>query len=158
MHIKIIYCSTFAAVLLSTSCTEQHNPQPHWAQLRNEQALANRAIPKLTSDGRIPGPEDMPKEEEEVSGIAAKYQNLCSSCHGANGKADSPTAMALNPRPRDFTDANWQSSVNDEHIGKVIRYGGTAVGLSATMAPWSASLISDNELTEMIQHIRGFGQ
>ena len=158
MYSKKTYSLIYITLFLITNCTEQHNPQPHWAQLRKEQALANRPTMRLTSDGRVPGPEDMPPQEEEVSGIAAKYQTLCASCHGAAGKADSPTAMALNPRPRNFTDSDWQKSVSDEHIGKVIRYGGGSVGLSATMAPWGKSLLSDNELQEMIQHIRTFGE
>ena len=32
------------------------------------------------------------------------YQQRCTPCHGPDGKANTPVANALNPRPRDHTD------------------------------------------------------
>src|SRR5579884_3034640 len=40
-----------------------------------------------------------------------RYGMLCANCHGMDGKANTPTAAALNPKPRDYTDAKWQASV-----------------------------------------------
>jgi cbb3-type cytochrome c oxidase subunit II len=31
------------------------------------------------------------------------YKTVCSACHGPSGAGDGPAAMALNPRPKDFT-------------------------------------------------------
>jgi caa(3)-type oxidase subunit IV len=59
----------------------------------------------------------------------------CASCHGDGGKGDGAAAAALDPKPRDFTDAGWQDKVDDEHLKKVITEGGAAVGLSPLMAP-----------------------
>ena len=42
-----------------------------------------------------------------------KYETFCVSCHGADGKAQGPAAMAMQPRPRNFTDKAWQKSVDD---------------------------------------------
>ena len=83
------------------------------------------------------------------------YGMYCASCHGADGAANSPTAAALNPKPRAFTDAKWQASVDDAHIAKVIKEGGAAVGLSPTMAPWGASL-SDEQIAEIVKVVRSF--
>lgn len=61
------------------------------------------------------------------------FQSLCSTCHGMTGNGDGPGAAAINPKPRSFSDATWQGSVTDEHIQKVIVYGGAAVGKSPFM-------------------------
>ncbi len=74
-----------------------------------------------------PVPEAAMKEAQEI------FSTRCSVCHGPSGKGDGPGAAALNPKPRNFTDPQWQKSVNDEYIEKIIQYGGIAVGKSPTM-------------------------
>ncbi len=61
------------------------------------------------------------------------FTERCAPCHGPNGAGDGPAAKALDPRPRNFHDSSWQSSVTDEHITKIIRYGGPSVGKSPAM-------------------------
>jgi len=99
------------------------------------------------------------KSAAELALEAAKtsYTTYCASCHGADGAANSPTAMALNPKPRDFTDKSWQKSVDDAHITKVIKEGGAAVGLSATMAPWGA-VLSDDDIKGLVSYVRKLGE
>ena len=43
--------------------------------------------------------------------------------------------MSLNPRPRDWTDPDWQESVSDEDLRILLRDGGVALGLSPLMGP-----------------------
>lgn len=57
----------------------------------------------------------------------------CTPCHGPTGGGDGPASASLSPRPRNFHDAAWQSSVTDEHIERIIQYGGAAVGKSPAM-------------------------
>lgn len=61
------------------------------------------------------------------------YKVRCTTCHGPTGKGDGPAAAGLNPKPRDMTSAEWQKSVTDEHIEKIIKGGGPAVGKSPLM-------------------------
>lgn len=67
----------------------------------------------------------------------AKAQDLfstrCAACHGPAGKGDGPGAANLTPKPPDFQDKAWQSSITDQNIEKVIIYGGPAVGKSPMM-------------------------
>ena len=70
--------------------------------------------------------------EEEARQI---YAGRCTPCHGATGGGDGAAAAALTPRPRNFHDATWQSSVTDAQIETAIRQGGAAVGKSAAMPP-----------------------
>jgi mono/diheme cytochrome c family protein len=91
--------------------------------------------------------EKAPVEEEEgapaageqaaVSPDVAKGKEIfaqrCTPCHGATGAGDGPASTTLNPKPRTFTDPEWQKSVTDEHIQKIVKFGGAAVGKSPAM-------------------------
>lgn len=85
------------------------------------------------------------------------FNSRCSACHGTDGKGDGPGAAALNPKPRNYTDKTWQSSVTDEQIKKTILYGGAAVGKSPIM-PASPDLDGKPEVLDgLVKIVRGFG-
>lgn len=63
------------------------------------------------------------------------FSTRCVPCHGAAGAGDGPGSAALTPKPANFSSAEWQAKVTDEHIEKIIAYGGMAVGKSAAMPP-----------------------
>ncbi|MCX8072701.1 MAG: c-type cytochrome [Candidatus Binatia bacterium] len=92
------------------------------------------------------------KEAKEI------WQTRCSTCHGPNGKGDGPAGMALNPKPQDLTSDQWQKSVTDEHIEKVIVGGGQAVGKSPLMAA-NPDLAGKPEvvraLTKLVRDLKG---
>lgn len=138
------------------SCTEQHDPRPAQERFKQEEINANQAIETLNPDGSVPAPKAVASSGGAVAGIGQqKYEQFCSACHDVNGTASSPGALAMNPKPRNLTDAKWQGSVDDARITKVIKEGGASVGLSATMAPWGAAL-SDAEIAEVVKWVRQF--
>lgn len=63
------------------------------------------------------------------------FTQRCVSCHGEKGAGDGPASAGLDPKPRNFTDPEWQKSVDDAYLEKIIKMGGTAVGKSAAMPP-----------------------
>ncbi len=70
------------------------------------------------------------------------------------GAGDGPASAGLTPKPANFGSAEWQKSVTDEHVEKVILYGGMAVGKSAAMPP-NPDLGSKPEVvTALRQHVR----
>lgn len=83
-------------------------------------------------DGGGGGDSIDPAAQAEASKI---YMQRCTTCHGPNGGGDGPGAADLNPKPRNLSDATWQSSVDDAYIEKIIKLGGAAVGKSAAMPP-----------------------
>lgn len=83
----------------------------------------------------------------------AKFQTLCASCHGAAGKGDGAAAAALNPKPRNLADAAYMKARTDAELKNIILNGGAAVGKSATMPPWKASL-KDADADNIIAFIR----
>ena len=77
----------------------------------------------------------------------------CSACHGDSGKGDGPAAIALNPKPRNYTDCAVMSIKSDAELFKVIKEGGPAVGLSPLMAPFGSQL-NDKEVWDVVAFIR----
>lgn len=81
------------------------------------------------------------------------FSTYCATCHGPDGKAATPTALAMQPNPRNLTDSNWQASVDDAHIAKVIKEGGASVGLSATMTAWGG-VLNDEQVDSLVKLVR----
>lgn len=85
------------------------------------------------------------------------FQQRCTPCHGPAGEGDGPASAGLNPKPRKFSDAEWQKSVNDDHLVKVIRYGGAAVGKSAAM-PGNPDLSDPAVIAALKDVVRAFSK
>src|SRR5215475_3149469 len=80
------------------------------------------------------------------------YQTRCSPCHGPDGKATTPTAQALNPKPRDHTDGAYMNQLSQEHLAKVIKNGGPAVGKSPIMPAHTD--LNDQQIEYVIAFVR----
>ena len=103
--------------------------------------------------------ESGPSSKQPPGGDAKAYfQQTCSLCHGADGTGNGPMAAQLNPKPRNYTDPNWQASVTDDQIKEIIVGGGAAVGKSISMPP-NPGLQKDPAMLEgLVKIIRGFGK
>ena len=86
------------------------------------------------------------------------FKNRCVSCHGPEGKGNGPAAGGMKPKPRSFHDVQWQKSVTDEQIEKVIVYGGAAVGKSAAMVANPDLGNKPRVLKALVRYIRNFGK
>lgn len=84
------------------------------------------------------------------------FSQRCVPCHGAEGKGDGVASKGLTPPPRNFSDPAWQGSVTDEHIEKIIHYGGAAVGKSPAM-PANPDLSDPAVLAALRAHVRSLG-
>lgn len=80
------------------------------------------------------------------------YKMRCAQCHGEDGKANTPIAKALQPPPRDHTDGNYMNKLDDTHLVKVIKGGGTAVGKSPIMPPQAD--LTDDQIANLIAYVR----
>ncbi len=88
------------------------------------------------------------QEAEEV------FNTRCAVCHGPRGAGDGAASAGLTPPPRNFQDKAWQSGVSDEHIERIIAYGGGAVGRSPAMPP-NPDLADKPVVKGLRAHIRG---
>ena len=98
-----------------------------------------------------------PVEEQTVKATRPAdelYAANCASCHGAAGAGDGPLSAGLTPTPAKHADGAYMNALSNEHLFKVVKEGGTAVGKSATMAPWGTSM-SDEEIRGLVAHMRG---
>lgn len=101
-----------------------------------------------------PAPE--PKPEPVVEAFDAKqvFESVCGVCHGATGAGDGVAGAALDPKPAAFNDAAfWTDERTDEHLHKVIKEGGGAVGKSPLMAPYGGQY-DDAQITALVEHIK----
>ena len=99
-----------------------------------------------------------PRDPNQPSEAQLLFANVCSQCHGLEGKGDGPASESLNPKPRNYTDPAWQASVKDEDIKAIIVGGGQAVGKSGMMPPNPNLKGRDDVLDELVAIIRGFGK
>lgn len=99
---------------------------------------------------------------EPLAAVKAKGEELfkarCETCHGATGVGDGPGAVALDPKPRNYTDPAWQASVSDARLKEIIAKGGIGVGLSPAM-PAQVDLANDRDaLAGLVWKIRSFAK
>lgn len=82
------------------------------------------------------------------------YVRLCASCHGEKGDGQGPAARFLNPRPRDFGEAQFRlvtTSNNiptDADLTRVLRQGMPG----SAMFPFGH--LSDQEITSLVKEVR----
>lgn len=85
------------------------------------------------------------------------FRDRCVPCHGATGQGDGPASATLSPKPRKYADKEWQASVTDEFIEKIIKYGGAAVGKSPAM-PNNPDLSDPAVVSALKDIVRSFGK
>jgi len=93
---------------------------------------------------------------EAVKEAKQVWETRCVTCHGNNGLGDGPGAAALNPKPRSFSDKQWQMKTKDEDISKVIVEGGKAVGMSEAMAANPDLADKPEVVDELVKIVRSF--
>lgn len=129
----------FVTLLMAASCSKG---------AESEKAAQNTQEPAQKAGGTAPSDADRAQAQ-------TLFSQRCVPCHGSTGKGDGPASASLNPKPRAFGDAEWQKSVTDEHLVKIIKFGGAAVGKSAAM-PNNPDL-TDPVVAALKDVVRGFG-
>ncbi len=95
------------------------------------------------------------KSKVDLKKASEVYKKNCASCHGDDGKGNTPTAQALKPRPRDFTNKEYMSKRSDCDIYTVIKKGGSSIGLSPLMTPFE-KILKEDEIKALVVYIRNF--
>ena len=107
-----------------------------------------------------PAPTPAPTKSSDAARAEAQeiFASRCTPCHGATGGGDGAASAGLTPPPRNFHDKTWQSAVTDDHIEKIIQYGGAAVGKSPAM-PSNPDLMSKPEVVAALrEYVRNLGK
>lgn len=94
----------------------------------------------------------IPEESRKV------FADRCASCHGAEGKGDGVASAALNPKPRNYTDQEWQKATSDQELRDIIVKGGGGVGKSPMMPPNPDLADKPEVVNGLVALIRSFGK
>lgn len=94
--------------------------------------------------------------EKAVAEAKQLWESKCVTCHGPKGLGDGEAGKELDPKPRDFTNATWQNSTDDNRIRKVIVEGGAAVGLSDKMTANPEVKDKPEVVDELLKKVRSF--
>lgn len=116
---------------------------------------------KKADPGSQPAAQAPPKaaiSEADRKEAADLFAGRCTLCHGAQGAGDGPASAGLTPRPRNLRDRAWQTGVTDEHIEKIITYGGAAVGKSPAMPPNPDLNSKPGVVAALREHIRSLAK
>lgn len=94
------------------------------------------------------------KTETNVAASSARnpsqlYSRYCISCHGRNGKSETPKGK--NNHARDLTDAAWQDDVSDERIFNSIMNGRNVKG----NMPGFSRKLNGQEADALVGLVRG---
>ena len=73
------------------------------------------------------------------------WMRNCARCHGSNGRGGAEVAL-------DFSAAEWQGSLDDATIARTIAAG------KAPNMPAFASLLTSEQIEELVKHVRRFGE
>lgn len=131
-------------VVLCAAAVGCSKSEPASAPAPAQQEPSKPAEPAAAAAPTVP---DDPKEV---------FKTRCVMCHGESGKGDGPASAALNPKPRNYSDAEWQKTVTDDQIKKTITGGGASVGKSPIM-PAQPDLAAKPEVLDgLVKIIRGF--
>jgi mono/diheme cytochrome c family protein len=111
-------------------------------------ALASAALaqtPWVAPDSEKAKKNPLPSDKKVVEQGEKVAKTNCVTCHGAKGKGDGPAAVALNPKPADWTSARVQSQTDGELFWKITNGRGA-------MPSWRH--LPDNERWALIRFIR----
>jgi mono/diheme cytochrome c family protein len=94
----------------------------------------------------------LPLDYDQDQGKRVFYQQ-CVWCHADATPAGPSNRSNVSPDPPLMNDGNILNKESDASLRKIIARGGTAVGKSAMMPPYGATL-SDEEINDVIAYMR----
>ncbi|MFV1980315.1 MAG: cytochrome c, partial [Rhodothermia bacterium] len=87
--------------------------------------------------------------EEQLALGETIYTKSCAVCHGASGQGDGPAAIALDPKPANFTDPEHSNFYSDQARIHIIKKGLK----DSPMVGWE-SILSEKEILSVHAYIR----
>ncbi len=121
-------------VVNSYSATEKDPTAP---RVPADQIAAAKAMKNPVASN----PANIAKGKELFTGKAT-----CFTCHGETGDGNGPAGAALDPLPRNFTNAKFHASKTDGELFWVIKNGSAGTG----MISYVPSVITEQEAWEII--------
>lgn len=102
--------------------------------------------------GKKPASEAPAQAAAADPGKTLYHEKTCATCHGEEGHGDGAVGAALNPKPRNFTDAKWAQGDDLASVIKTIENGVPGTG----MAPFKSAMTPD-EIKTVAEYVRKLG-
>jgi len=90
-----------------------------------------------------------PATKEQLAMGKVTFTQICAACHGDGGKGDGAAAIALDPKPADFTDPAHSAFYSDMGRLHIIKNGVEGTG----MVGWESSL-KEEEIQAVYAYVR----
>lgn len=92
-------------------------------------------------------------DHEAIEAGEVTYNNLCATCHGAEGKGDGPGAAGLDPKPATLADGMMMNSLSDGYLFWRVSKGGMMEPFNSAMIAWDGAL-TEEQRWEVISYVR----
>lgn len=148
--------AALAAALVLAACSRSEEAPPAAQPAPAAPAAPSAAEPAAPEPAAEPAAAPASVTPDVAQGEQL-YATYCASCHGPRGDGDGPAAAALDPKPVKHHDGAYMNALTNEHLFKVIKLGGPAVGKSALMAPWGGTL-SDQQIWDVVAFVRSLAE
>jgi high-affinity iron transporter len=108
-------------------------------------------IPDIGNSGGAQGAAVMTRESGNPGPVTGRdiYRATCAACHGPEGRGNGPAAVALNPRPTDFTNAAQRQTTTDEAVSDVIEHGRRGM-------PAFGRTLTSTQIDSLVAHLKTF--
>src|SRR3954466_5756380 len=92
-----------------------------------------------------------PVQADATSIAAGKqvFEKNCANCHGKSGAGDGTMGAELNPKPSNFTDAEWKHGSSDGELFLVIKDGAKGTAMKSYN-----SKLTPHQMWDVINYIR----
>ncbi len=128
--------------------------KPSPPPVRQPPSAPTETPPQARQGEESKGPVTLAAHGANAAKGEALYQQYCASCHGPKGCGGGPLSAALSPTPALHCDGVYMNPLSNEHLFRVVKMGGAAVGKSPLMAPWGGTL-SDQQIWDTVAFVRG---
>jgi mono/diheme cytochrome c family protein len=137
--------AAFALLLPLAACGGAEEPQD---TARRPAAPITRPEPPDPYLGKT-----SPLAAPELEEAKKLFNRECASCHGEDGKGDTPTGKALMPPAGNLAEGRLHDAIQDDYIFWRISEGGGFPPFNSGMTPFKASL-SEEQRWQLVHYVR----
>lgn len=130
-----------AALSTSLGCERDASGLTEWTPADHDHQVEPKQRHNMPTQTQRANPHAAPGAKDQV--IDVTWMKQCATCHGRRGKGDGPSSTMV--KARDLTNADFQATLTDEQIAKVIREGKDKM---------PAFNLPDSVIQGLVRHVR----
>jgi cytochrome c553 len=131
-----------AALSTTLGCEREASGLTEWTPADHDHQAEPKMRHNMQTQTQRANPHAAPGNKDQV--IDVTWIKQCATCHGRRGKGDGPSSTMV--KARDLTNAEFQATLTDEQIAKVIHEGKDKM---------PAFNLPDSVIQGLVQHVRG---